>query len=73
MKSRRMRWVGHVTRMGRKEVHEGFWWGDLRERHHLLGQGRESKIILKWISKKWAGGMGWIGPVQDRDRLLYVR
>jgi hypothetical protein len=34
------------------------WWGDLRERHHLLGIGRESKIILKWISKKWIGAWG---------------
>jgi len=29
-KSRRMRWEGHVARMG--EVYIGFWWGDLRER-----------------------------------------
>jgi hypothetical protein len=31
VKSRRMRWAGHVARMGKREVHRGFWWGDLRE------------------------------------------
>ena len=24
--SRRMRWAGHVTRMGRGEAYTGFWW-----------------------------------------------
>jgi hypothetical protein len=37
--SRRMRWVGHVARMGTGEVHTGFWWGDLRERDHLEDLG----------------------------------
>jgi hypothetical protein len=26
MKSRRMRWAGRVVRMGKREVHTGFWW-----------------------------------------------
>jgi len=30
VKSRRMRWPGHVW--GRGEVYTGFWWGNLRER-----------------------------------------
>jgi hypothetical protein len=25
-------------------------------------------IILKWIFKKWDGGMDWIELAQDRDR-----
>jgi hypothetical protein len=25
IKSRRMRWAGHVARMGKREVHTGFW------------------------------------------------
>jgi len=32
IKSRRMRWVGQVARMGRGEVYTGFWWGNVRER-----------------------------------------
>jgi hypothetical protein len=31
IKSRRMRWVGHVERVERKEAYTGFWWGSLRE------------------------------------------
>jgi hypothetical protein len=27
IKSRRLRWAGHVARMGRGEVHAGFKWG----------------------------------------------
>jgi hypothetical protein len=28
----------------------------------------DGRIILKWIFKKWYGGMDWIELVQDRDR-----
>jgi hypothetical protein len=34
VKSRRMRWAGHVARMGRGEVCTGVWLGNLRERDH---------------------------------------
>jgi hypothetical protein len=30
----RMRWAGHVARMGRGEACTGFWWGNLRKRDH---------------------------------------
>ena len=36
IKSRRMRWAGHVARMGRGETYTGMWWGNLYERNHLL-------------------------------------
>jgi hypothetical protein len=32
IKSRRMRWAGHVARMVRGETYTGFWWGNMRER-----------------------------------------
>jgi hypothetical protein len=32
MKSRRMRWAGHVTRMGRRAMNKGHWWESQKER-----------------------------------------
>jgi hypothetical protein len=34
MKLRRMRWAGHVARMGRRGTHIGCWWESQRERGH---------------------------------------
>jgi hypothetical protein len=40
---------------GKKEVHTGFWWGDLREGDHVGAPGVDGRIILKWIFKTWDG------------------
>jgi hypothetical protein len=58
IKSTRMRWAGHIPRMGKSEMHTGFWWGYLREGDHLGEPGVDWSIILKWISKTWDGGHG---------------
>jgi hypothetical protein len=34
IKSRRMRWTGHVVRMVRRGMHIGFWWESQKERGH---------------------------------------
>jgi hypothetical protein len=64
IKSRRIRWARHVARMGERQMHTGFWWGDLREGDHLGDPGREGRIILKLIFKKWDGeawaGLSWL-------------
>jgi hypothetical protein len=31
---KRMRLVGHIERMGRREMHRGYWWESQKERHH---------------------------------------
>jgi hypothetical protein len=54
--------------MGKREVHTGFWWGDLRECDQLGDPGIDGRIILKWIFKKCDGGMDWIELAQDRNR-----
>jgi hypothetical protein len=50
-----------------KEVRTGFWWGSLREKSHLEDLNIDERIILKWIFRKWMGGMDWIELVQDGD------
>jgi hypothetical protein len=61
VKSRRMRWAGHVARMGRGAVCTGFWWGNLREREHWGDPDVDGRIILRRIFRKWEGvvGTGW--------------
>jgi hypothetical protein len=39
IKSRRIRWVGHVARTGNRKGHARFWWGDLVERVNLEDLG----------------------------------
>jgi len=67
-KSRRMSWAGHVACRGRGEVHTGFLWGNVRERVHLEDPGVDGRIIVRWIFRKWSGGMDWIDLAQHRDR-----
>jgi hypothetical protein len=38
IKSRRMRWAGHVARMGRGGMHIGYWWESQMGRDHWEGQ-----------------------------------
>ena len=69
IKLRRMRWAGHVTRMGigyiytyiYTRIHTAFWWGDLRERP--LGRPRRRwedniKMDLQEVGwKDWGNGL----------------
>ena len=57
IKSRRMRWVMYVVRMGGGGVYTGIWWGILRERDHLGDPGVDRRIILRWIFRKWDVGV----------------
>jgi len=68
IKSRRMRWAGHVEPMGRGDIYTGVWWGNLRERDHLEDPGVDGRIIQDGASGSGMGGNGWIDLAQNRDR-----
>jgi hypothetical protein len=60
VKSIKMRWTGHVSRIGGREVHKGLWWGTLRERDLLGDPGIDGRIILRWILRNWDGDVDWL-------------
>jgi hypothetical protein len=52
VKSRRMRWAGHVARMAEGEVFTGVWWGSLWERDNWGDPDVDGRIILRGIFRK---------------------
>ena len=60
IKSRRMRWAGHVARMGEERGCIGSRWGNRRERDHWGDLGVDGRIILGRISRRWDVGI-WTG------------
>jgi hypothetical protein len=69
IKSRRMRWAGHVTRMGEKTNAYRILVGKPQGKRPLRGPRRrwvdDIKIDFREIG--W-DGMDWIDPAQDRDQ-----
>ena len=64
IKFRRMRWAGHVARMGKERWCIGSWWGNRRERDHWGDLGVDGWLIVGRISGKrdvgiWTG-LGWL-------------
>jgi hypothetical protein len=57
MKSRRMRWAGHVARIGERRTHIGYWSESQRERDHYEDQDVGGWLILRWILERleWGG------------------
>jgi len=60
IKSRRMRWAGHVTRMCEERGCIGSWWGNRREGDQWGDLGVVGWTILRWISRRWNVGI-WTG------------
>jgi hypothetical protein len=64
IKSRRMRWAGHVASMGRGEVLTGFWLGGPKARDQWEDQGVGERITLRWtLGRKGSmgrTGFGWL-------------
>ena len=59
IKSRRMRWTGHVARtVESRNVYKVLVGGNMRDRDHLEDPGTDGRIILRWIFRKWDGGHG---------------
>ena len=68
IKWRRMRWPGHVARMGEERGYIWSWWGNRRERRPL-GRPRRRWVdnIRMDLQEVGCGYMDWIGLAQDRD------
>jgi hypothetical protein len=60
---RRMRWAGHVTRMGEERSCTRFWWESQKERDHSEDQGVGGKMGSEWILGRlaWGGGLDSTG------------
>jgi hypothetical protein len=57
IKSRRMRWVGHVARMGEGRNVYRVWVGKPKRKDHLKDQGIDGRMGSKWTLGKLAGGV----------------
>jgi hypothetical protein len=64
IKPRRIRWAGHVARMGEKRNTYRILWESRNEEDHWENQDVGGWTILKWMG--WYG-MDWIDLAQDRD------
>jgi hypothetical protein len=69
IKSRRMRWAGHVARMGDRRGSYRFLVGKPEGKRELV------RTIRRWegnnkmdLQEMGSGGMDWIDLAQDRDR-----
>ena len=62
--------TGHVARMGERKGIYRILEGKPEGRHHLEQPGVDGRTILRWIFRKWDGGINCIDLVWDRDRWL---
>ena len=70
IKSRRMRWAGHVARMGEERGTYRVLVGNPEGRRRPLGRPRCRWVdnIRMHLQEVGCGYMEWIGLAQDRDR-----
>jgi hypothetical protein len=65
IKSRRMRGVGHVARIGSKGMHVGIWWESQKRPLRRHRRRWEDNIKMDRREIGW-GGMDWINLAKDR-------
>ena len=62
--SRRMRWAGHVARMGEGRIVHWFLVGKPEGKDYWGDPDVDGRIILRWIFRKWEGvvatGLSWL-------------
>jgi hypothetical protein len=68
IKSRTMRWAGHIAKMERRETYIGCWLETHRERDHWENQDVDGRIILRWALETHDEGVDWISLAQDRGK-----
>jgi hypothetical protein len=62
IKSRRMRWAGHIARMGESRGLYRVLMGKRDGKNHFGDPGVDGRIILRWIFRKWDVGV-WTGSI----------
>jgi hypothetical protein len=68
IKSRRLRWAGHVGRTRERRGSYRILMGKLDGRRPLGRPRRRWEDNIKWIFERLDGGADWIDLAQDRDR-----
>jgi hypothetical protein len=72
VKSRRMRWVGHVACMGEERGVHRVLVGKPEGKRHWGDPDIDGRIILRWVFRKLKGvGGDWMELAQDRDTCEY--
>jgi hypothetical protein len=69
IKSRRMRWVGRVARMGERRGVDRVLVGEPERKRPLRRSRRRWEDNIKtYLQEVRCGGMGWIELAEDKDR-----
>jgi hypothetical protein len=67
IKSRRVKWTGHVAPVGKRRGVSRVLVGNLRVRDRLEDPCVDGRIMLRWIFRKWDEG-AWTGLIWLRIR-----
>jgi hypothetical protein len=67
IESIRLKWKGHVARMGERRGAYRVLVRNLGKRDDLVDAGVDGRKILKSVFEKWDGGVDWIDLAQDRE------